>query len=287
MNQLIWLASYPKSGNTWFRVFFENYMRVDDEPADINALDESHGIASSRVLFDECAGIPASDLTHDEADQIRPDVYEVRAKDEERMGLVKIHDAYSYLPDKTPMFGGKGIKCAIYLLRNPLDVAVSFAHHSGKSVEYMGSNMSNPDQSMCGSTKRLHNQLRQKMHGWSAHILSWVDAPEIPVHVMRYEDMKREPIKTFKSALEFAGFEGDEKRITRALRLSDFKELKRQETEKGFGEKSPKAKSFFRKGEIGSYQQSLSKEQIAQICADNGEVMRRFGYLNERGEIVV
>ena len=45
---IIWLASFPKSGNTWFRIFLANLAAGEDESADINNLDERGGIASSR-----------------------------------------------------------------------------------------------------------------------------------------------------------------------------------------------------------------------------------------------
>jgi hypothetical protein len=47
----------------------------------------------------------------------------------------------------------------------------------------------------------------------------------------------------------------------------------------------PLAKSFFRKGEIGSWRDVLTEEQISRIISDHGEVMRRFGYLTEAGEV--
>ena len=44
-SHIIWLASFPKSGNTWFRIFLANLTKGDAEPADINNLDERGGIA--------------------------------------------------------------------------------------------------------------------------------------------------------------------------------------------------------------------------------------------------
>lgn len=68
---IVWLASYPKSGNTWMRVFLTNYLRNADTPADINDL-EFMGIATARELFDMYAGFESSDLTHEEIDAARP-----------------------------------------------------------------------------------------------------------------------------------------------------------------------------------------------------------------------
>ncbi len=48
MNNTVWLASYPKSGNTWFRMLVANLSAAGGKPADINDLQERSGIASAR-----------------------------------------------------------------------------------------------------------------------------------------------------------------------------------------------------------------------------------------------
>lgn len=63
--KIIWLASYPKSGNTWFRIFLANLFSGAKQPANINELQDT-SIASNRQMFDEAAGIASSDLTPQE-----------------------------------------------------------------------------------------------------------------------------------------------------------------------------------------------------------------------------
>ena len=67
---IIWLASYPKSGNTWMRTFLTNYWRDAAEPVDINSL-EGGPIASARRVFDDAVGVEASDLTPAEIERLR------------------------------------------------------------------------------------------------------------------------------------------------------------------------------------------------------------------------
>ena len=50
---------------------------------------------------------------------------------------MKIHDAYTFLPDGRPMVPPEVTRGVIYIIRNPLDVTVSFAHHSRRSIDYM------------------------------------------------------------------------------------------------------------------------------------------------------
>ncbi len=285
MNGIIWLASYPKSGNTWFRSFLTNLIRDVDEPADVNEL-HSTPIASSRSMFDNAAGIEASDLTQEEIERFRPGVYELIAAEAEETVFLKVHDAYIRTAEGRRLFPEKATKGTIYFIRNPLDVAVSLAHHSASTVQAAIRRMADPYHALCSKPDRLHNQLRQRLLTWSDHVLSWVDAPGMKVHVMRYEDMKLTGPETFAAAARFAGLPDAPDLIEKALKFSDFNELQRQEKEAGFRERSPRAESFFRKGEVGSWRESLTDEQVAGIIQEHREVMHRFGYLTDEGEAV-
>ena len=109
MTRTIWLASYPKSGNTWFRMLVANLAAKDGKPADINDLPERGGIASARAPFDYLLLIDSGLLTHDEIDCLRPHVYEELARgaeddeydarqDAPPVRFVKVHDAYTLTP---------------------------------------------------------------------------------------------------------------------------------------------------------------------------------------------
>lgn len=283
MKGIVWLASYPKSGNTWFRTFLTNFLRNGDAPASINDLDGGP-IASARLPFDEAVGYDSGEMSFDEIDALRPEVYLHQAREAKETMFCKVHDAYTYLPDGRALIPAAATACALYFVRNPLDVAVSFAHHSGHDrFDRMIQGMARPEYSFCGMDEMEVNQLRQTLLTWSGHVVSWVDAPGIRVLVLRYEDMKLHPEETFGAAVRFAGLPDDPARVKKAIEFSRFEEVKQQEEKDGFGEKMARAKSFFRKGEIGSWRESLSLEQAAQIVADHGEVMQRFGYLDEKG----
>ncbi len=282
---IVWLASYPKSGNTWFRAFLANYLRQLDHPVDINRIGGGP-IASARLVFDEEAGVKASELTADEIERWRPRVYEQISNTCSSPLFMKTHDAYTYNNRGEPLMSKAATQGALYFVRNPLDVAVSFAHHSGNEVTPIIAEMGDAETILVGHPKRLFNQLRQRLLTWSGHVLSWVDEPGLPVHVMRYEDMKLSPFETFRGAVTFTGYPDNAERIERAIAHASFETLQEQEAEKGFREKLPKAESFFRKGEIGSWREVLTDEEVARLISDHGEVRRRFGYLTDAGEVV-
>ena len=67
---------------------------------------------------------------------------------------------------------------------------------------------------------------------------------------------------------------------------ADVIRISRQRKESGFKEKSPSSEIFFRKGEVGSWREELTKKQARQIVNDHRKVMRRFGYPGSDHEIV-
>lgn len=132
----VWLASYPKSGNTWFRIFLANLLHPAQAPVDLNNLPERTPIASSRGHFDDLLGVPSALLTQTEINRLRPAADAELARNwEEPLLLRKAHDGYSWLPDGRPLLGRGPDYAAIYILRDPWDVAVSMTSHFGFTLE--------------------------------------------------------------------------------------------------------------------------------------------------------
>ena len=275
--KIYWLASYPKSGNTWMRILLTNYLRNADTPADINALDGGP-IASGREVFDDNVGIEASDLSADEIERYRPMVYEEMSAKATEPLFLKVHDAFTLTPDGVPLISKRATAGVIYIIRNPLDVAVSFAHHSTTTLERIVNCMGDPDFCFVENPKKLHNQLRQRLLTWSGHVKSWVDEPELQVHVVRYEDLKKDPEAIFAGVINFCGLEVDHARLEKAVCFSSFEEVQRQEKKHGFQENISKSSSFFRKGEVGSWKEVMTPELAKRLLSDHAELMMQFGY---------
>lgn len=284
MNGIVWLASYPKSGNTWIRTFLTNILGDESEQVSINQL-KTDGIFSSREIFDSVTGIESSNLTNEEIDRLRPDIYNDLSNAAKQIMYIKAHDAYTYLPDGRPLFGTEKAR-AVYILRNPLDVAVSYANHMGKDLDTTIALMGDMSHVMCANKGRLYNQLRQRLLTWSGHAESWTRQRDIPTLLIRYEDMKRSPIRTFDGIVRFLGIDCSQRRLQDAIEMSSFSRLKKQEQAEGFKEKPPNAPCFFRKGEVGDWRYHLSEVQRDRLIRDHGRVMRQFGYLDENGKSI-
>lgn len=274
-----WLASYPKSGNTWMRLMLANYFSETDDPHDINQPGVTNGIASLRVRFDEVLGLDSSDLTDAEIVQLQPRLYEAMVAQNPVPQWMKVHDAQQQLQNGEWLFGARVSGCAIYLVRNPLDVAVSRAFHDGHGdMDRAIALLCNPDGAISGGGK---SQLRQFMGDWSHHVASWVDQDVIPRLVVRYEDMLQDPKRELARVIAFArpGAEIDPKRIELAATNTAFERLRAAEDEQGFREVAVRQERFFRNGKSGDWVNHLTSRQIETVCNTQGAMMERFGYL--------
>ncbi|MBP2636430.1 MAG: sulfotransferase [Firmicutes bacterium] len=285
MKGIFWLASYPKSGNTWFRAFLSRLLSQNKEALDINCL-RTDGIASSRNIFDYITGLEASDLSAAEIDELRPKVYAYMAAQAPKPLHIKIHDAYTLLPGGQPLIPAGGSRGAVYIIRNPLDIAVSLAFHLGCNLDTAIAHMGDSEYCFSGSSRHLHSKLRQKLLSWSEHVESWTKGPKFPVKIIRYEDMHASPVETFTAVAAFMELAAKPAEIEQAVAAAAFKNLQQQEKQAGFQEKPANMAAFFREGKVGSWCSALTQEQVLRLVSEHRRVMRQFGYLSEQGEPV-
>lgn len=276
MKGIVWLASYPKSGNTWVRILLSNLIRGSDAPVSINALDPTP-IASARHMFDDRLGIAASDLTPREIARLRPRLYEDLARGATGPLFLKVHDA-RLAEDGVALFPTTATAGVVYIIRDPRDVAISFAHHMGVTIDKAIERMSQDSFSLAATGARLAAQLEQRLSTWSGHASSWLDHDDFPKHVVRYEDLQTDPSTTLSKLALFAGLTAEPGAIDRAVSHSAFEELRRQEDLVGFRERPPAAERFFREGKAGQWRTGLTPAQVEAISRDHAVMMRRFGY---------
>ena len=298
MRRRFWLASYPKSGNTWLRLLLAN-LRAD-RPVDINRLPSEPALASARAPLDRVTLIASGLLTHEECDLLRPAAYRALARvddpdrDDDGDGIddalfVKAHDGWAINGAGEPVLGGADAAAgAILIVRDPRDIVASLAHHSGGSLDTTIAFMVDPGASFAGRRDGQPSQLRQRLTDWSGFQAGWLDQREIPVHLIRYEDLQADTPGELARALAFAGVRTTPDQIDRAARFADFGALRTQEMAAGFGE-APRphgATRFFRRGVTGGWRDELSADQAARVEAAHAAMMARLGYAcrERRGE---
>lgn len=273
---VVWLASYPKSGNTWLRILLANLLSASDRPQDINAMDLPFRVASHRGLVDDFSLLDSDLLHHAEVEKLRAITHDAFAAEQASAVFVKTHDAYTRLDDGTPMLG-RHARAAICLVRDPRDVAVSYAFHSDFPIARAIAVMGDANNVLTGYR---HAQMPQRLLDWSGHVNSWLDQADIPTQVVRYEDLLADTAGEFGRMLAFLGIAADAEAVARAVRHAAFADLQRQEKDAGFVERAGNA-PFFREGRSGAWRENLSIEEVRLIEDAHGPTMERLGYQRE------
>ncbi len=163
---------------------------------------------------------------------------------------------------------------AIYIIRNPLDVVISYSLHYGFTIDEGIASLEDPQ----AGTQTSDMNVRQIFNTWSTHVMSWTQTPSPSLHVVRYEDLIDQPFKTFGRVAKFLGLNPPRNRLQRAIAKSAFKVLRNQEDKHGFIERSSHTR-FFREGKAGQWKTVLAPEQVASIVSTHGEQMERFKYV--------
>lgn len=285
---IFWLSSYPKSGNTWFRIVLSRLLNQATDLHYINNIDRILGspMLVSRAWMNQVLAVDSMLLDEDELEQIRPAAHQWQGRQMKHTAYVKTHDAYTYLADRTPLFPADGCLGAIYFIRNPLDVAISLAHHAKCSVDASIYMMGNKEFTVPFDTQN-DKQLPQKLLTWSMHVQSWTGSTSINVLVLRYEDMFVKPIETFRQGIEFLNLQVSSAALDQAIDDASFNKLQQYEKQFGFKEKPPVSGQFFRKGIVGDWQKTLTEVQIQKVIHDHAEVMRVHGYLDAENRPII
>jgi hypothetical protein len=274
---IVWLASYPKSGNTWTRAFLHNLVNVttgEGHAQPINELNQFSMTSAAKFLFEEVLGFSPTKKHLNEIAAARARAQQHLADMVEGLAFVKTHQALA-IDRGHPTINFSVTAGAIYIVRNPLDVAISYAHHLGRPIDRSIKLMNSKDMETSGS----EHQVNELYGSWSQHVLSWTRKPHRAIYVMRYEDMLNEPQKTFGALARHLLFKPTDQQLADAIDRSSFKRLREQEEKEGFRERPDKAKRFFREGRIGQWKEVLTPAQIQRIVDAHGEQMQRFGYL--------
>ena len=289
-----YLASYPKSGNTWCRVFITELRRLtglDSAEATAAAEEEEQGlrlnrdlatgsIVSSRHWLDDQLGIDSSDLSWPELDKVRGRVGHQRALYSECLRYHKVHDAFV-----SPDSGGRavvpvqGCRGAVVVIRHPADVAVSLSHFFSWPLERCVAFLLDTEAALCRSRKRGGQQVRQFMGTWANHVQSWADQAQIPVLLLRYEELLVQPEQEFGRLATFLDLPAEKTLIRDAVANTRFDKLRAKEDEEGgFHERPEGCDRFFRSGRSGEGQEQLTTDQLAQLEEAFSTTLQRFGY---------
>jgi Sulfotransferase domain len=274
MGNIVWLASYPKSGNTWLRAFLANLVANRQTPVPLAELPSYGKLEADPELYSQVAGRPSTELDFDQLCALRPAVHAAIAAAAPRTVFVKTH-SFAGLHEGIALLTPQVTAGAICVVRNPLDVAISMSHHFGidldAAIDYLGD-----ERAATGNSELF---VSEYLSSWSQHVKSWADIESPRIVVVRYEDLIEKPSKGFARIAKLVGVEGDRQRIDRAIAHASFSSLADMERRDGFVEVPIQGKRFFRSGRTNQWREALTRDQITRIIATHREQMQRFRYI--------
>ncbi len=276
MGRILWLASYPKSGNTWLRVFLANLFKAGGGAHDVNRIGEATLAEPVTAGFARLDPRPWQDWSQADIARMRPQVQAGIAALGEGAVPVKTHSAFVNVGGvaaiNMAVTGG-----AVYIVRDPRDVAVSYAHHLGMTIDQILEIMAHD----MFRTPTNDDNVSEVMGSWSQHVASWTTNRSAMLHVMRYEDMLADAETAFLALARFMRVAADEAVVRAAVANAAFDKVAAMEAASGFIERTPAQQRFFRAGRAGQWREAMTLAQAEAVVAVHGEQMAKFGYLGE------
>lgn len=275
--QIVWIASYPKSGNTWVRLFLDAYFLGELDINEIVTSIGDNGIERYNVGYDADLWrwpIDIQQLTRGMA-MLRT----VLAYNDTPHGdlplFVKTHQSNA-VANGVELLPAALTKATIFIVRDPRDVFPSFANHMGSDLETAFEQITDKYQVLAAQKHRVGDFISS----WGASTEAYLSSDQHNTLVVSYENLRKDPVSEFSSILRHSGIEPDMDRVRSAVDLTELSKLRKKEQDAGFGEGSDKAKDpFFNTGEVGKSIPSQYKSRLERAFR---KTMLTLGYLGKK-----
>ena len=282
---IIWLASYPKSGNTFLRSLLTAYLFTKDGNFNFEVLKNINQFPNN-VTFEKL-GIDISNQKEVIKNYIKVQE-ETNKRDGEGIRFLKTHSTLQDI-DGHKFTNLKNCLGAIYIVRDPRDVAKSYSNHNSTSIDESINHMK--EFSIGGSikSKDRKNETITHLGSWSSHYTSWKEFDKVDRYLLiKYEDLVKETEKTFLKVLTFVSkltkkkLDLDKNRLNNVLNTTTFDSMQKLEKQNGFNEAvdlNGKKITFFKYGAKNNWKKFLTLENKKKIEDIFREEMKELGYL--------
>ena len=292
---IIWLASYPKSGNTWVRTII-NQIIFNDIKSKTEVFDKLTRIRRYPSKID-IVGLPQlpnhNVFTKEQKKKVIDftiknwSVSQDKINQNNKTNILKTHNILCKLN-----LDGKNYSFAslnntigvIHIVRDPRNIVTSVKNHFSINTEEESVEM------LCDNynwTGFVNNEIPQLLSSWSNHYNSWKRFPNNYL-LIKYEDLvtdiSKEIIRIAKYLSNHFEYEFSEKIVDEIKKNTSFENFKELETKGKFNENSineitGKKNTFFNLGPKNNWKEILKKESIYKIEKEFNKEMKELGYL--------
>ena len=261
VNMIIWLTSYPKSGNTWVRSFLSAYYFSQDGDFNFN-------------LLESFKQFPSKDFVNlnlknplDIVKQWEPVQEDILSK--KKIVFLKTHNALISL-NNTKFTSPKYTLGFIYIIRDPRNLITSLKNHTDISYEEALSFMLDKN-TVLYDTKVNDYDAAHFISSWRMHYKSWLNNDVFKKMIIRYEDLENNSHEIFYKLVNFTNSlmkrndKVDEKKLEKAIETTNFNNLRKKEENGEFNENAISLKTnekvkFFNMGYKNNWNKILPQE---------------------------
>ncbi len=278
---IVWLASYPKSGNTWIRIFLSTLLYSPAKPkVDINKTyikqfpirSDFNNLTNNLMDLDEFAKncIPA----------------QKKINQDNKIKFLKTHNAYWQNYEKNFFFTDEQNSLgAIHIVRDPRNVITSVMDYFNKdnyneTLEFLTDNYK-----VVGGTN-FESGVPTILLSWANHYNSWKNFRKNYL-LIKYENLINKPQEEFLKITNYlskiGNFKFNKKEVLEIVENCKFENFSNQEKNEGFIDNSATNKNFkkkfFRMGPKNNWEDLVNSEIISKIETHFKKEMIELNYL--------
>ncbi len=277
---IIWIASYPKSGNTYIRSFLTSYYFSKKGKLDFNLLNNIPQFPSRR--FSQKDFLSFKDAAEN---------WILNQKfffDKKKIFFLKTHNSLNQF-NNIEFTTEQETTGAIYIVRDPRNVITSMCHHYSFTLEHALEKMLDHNASLSEKAGNGDCSNFTYLGTWSEHYKSWKNSKKFKVLFIRYEDLKEKKEELFEKMINFIEeLKGskqevfNENKFMNSIRSTNFANMKNKELNEGFEEsyinKDGKKMNFFNMGFKNKWENLLPRDILDKINYKFNKELKELGY---------